>query len=339
MALLPSFSPYFKYRGSHDIYYLGTNVNRYTWTKGDGTTDYAGHFIYNPQSTNGSTGKIVRGDFCMHGIASWNNRYVAGFSSEGTWGMEVKLWCHDRRLGTDPNDKNQWVDRTSCLQITPNNTTIKINTYWNTETFMGGRPIYGISIYSGKSHVTYDVSQLYGMSATAIISKLNSEGYHGNPGFDYDPYFLPEPVAYRYQSNNGRWSQGSPHVPAFYNSITNISYYSYTRSDTRKSTLDGGGGDELEYKFIFNKDNGVGLDYFRLQFIVDDMSWYFPEAPIFADYNKIDNPMLSVPDFCNRNDIVNWPDRYDAMSYYFDGSWHKYIPMFKFYDGSNWVCF
>lgn len=339
MALLPNYSPFFKYRGSHDIYSLGYNTHYYDWTKGEGTTDYIAHFIYNPQSTNGSTGKIIKGDFCLHGVASWNTKYVAGFSVEGSWGIQVKLWCHDRRLGTDPTKSNQWVDRTSSLRITPNNTCIKMNTYWNTETFQSGRPIYGISIHKNGEHVTYDTSQLVGMSATAIIDKLKSEGYHGNRGFDHDPFYLPELVAYRYQSNNGSWSPSSSHITPFYRGIVNISYNSHTRSNTKKSTVDGGGGNELEYKFIFDKNNGVGLDYFRLQFIVEGMSWFFPEKPIFADYNKIDNPMLSVPDFCNRSDIVNWPDRFDAMSYYYDGSWKKSIPLFKFYDGSNWVCF
>ena len=344
MALLPQYSPYFKYRGQHDIYFLGYNTDSYKWSsRGSvhkGSTNYAGFFIYNPQSTNGSTGKIIKGDFCAHGVSSYNTNYVAMYAQQASMSFSVKLWCHDRRLGTNPLDMNQWVDRTSCLTVTPNNTTFKIDTYFNTGAFIRGVPRYGISIFDKDNNfVTYDVSQLVGMSANAIISKLQSENYHGNSGFSYSPFFLPEPVGYRYHSNNGKWSSSSTHVPFFYSSFVNTKGPSYTRSNTRKSTLDGGGGEEIEYKFIFDKNTGVGLDYFRLQFITKGMSWYFPQEPVFADYNKIDNPMLSVPDFCNRNDIINWPDRCDAMSYYFDGSWKKYIPLFKFYDGTNWVCF
>ena len=63
MALLPQYSPYFKYRGQHDIYFLGYNTDSYKWSSRgsvhNGSTNYAGFFIYNPQSTNGSTGKIL----------------------------------------------------------------------------------------------------------------------------------------------------------------------------------------------------------------------------------------------------------------------------------------
>lgn len=341
MALLPQYSPFFKYRGSHDIYFLGYNVDNYTWTSNknhSGSTSYAGHFIYNPQSTNGSTGKIVRGDFCIHGVASWNTNYVAGYAQQAPFGISVKLWCHDRRLGTNPGDSSQWRDMTPYLRVSPNNTTMKISTYWNDGTFYNGVPRYGISIYRGGSFVDYDTSRLSGLSASGMRTLLLKDGYHGNNGFSGSPFFLPEPVGYRYHSNGGNWSPSSQHIPGTYSSIVNVSSYSSQRSNVKKSSFDGGGGNELEYKFIFGSE-GVGLDYFRLQFIVNGMSWYFPQDPIFADYNRIDNPMLSVPDFCNRNDIINWPNRYDAMSYYYDGTWKKYIPLFRFYDGANWTCF
>lgn len=340
MALLPQYSPFFKYRGSHDIYFLGYNTDSYTWTsdgKHSGSTDYVGYFIYNPQSTNGSTGKIIKGDFCIHGVQD-DLRFVAGYAQQVPFGISVKLWCHDRRLGTNPNDLSQWRNMTSFLRVSPNNTTMKISTYWNDGAFIGGVPRYGITIRKNGSLVNYDVSTLRGLSASEIISRLKFNNYTGHTGFEGTPYFMPEPVGYRYHSNNGNWSSSSPHVPFYYDDFFVTAGSSKARSDVKKSKLDGGGGNELEYKFIFDSVSGVGLDYFRLQFTSNGMSWYFPQKPIFADYNKIDNPMLSVPDFCNRNDIINWPNRYDAMSYYYDGTWKKYIPLFKFYNGT-WTCF
>lgn len=347
MALLPQYAPFFKYRGTHDIYELGWQSDSYDkYDQGSGiigTTDYIGFFIYNPQNTNGSTGKIIKGDFALYGTYKGNVKKVGSFAAEGSWDIKVRLFCHDLTKGTNPNNSAEWVDMTHCLQVTPNNTCMKIITYWDNGPYRG-YPIYGMGVFENGIHVTdINLSKFIGGGASGLSAALLKEGYTGYPGYWSHSFYFPEVVGYRYHSNNGNWAPGtsSPHIKAFYpGGFHNVSGYTWDASSASKSKVDGGGGDELTYKFIFNQDNGVGLDYFRLTFTVNGkMSWSFPQEPGFYDYNRIDNPLLSVPDYCNVN-TINWPVRHDAWSYYYNGTkWVKEIPLFKFYDGSSWTCF
>ena len=314
MATIQTYNPFFRDRGVYDTHWLGPDIHPYLGPLGPGTTNYYGYFICNPQPMNGATGKRIKGDFCIVGETS--NGKVRNYAQQAAIYIRMRLECHNMFSSFPITDDRSWDDRSSSLTGScRDNGTIKITTWY------------------GNSN-----PGIYGYNANGF------SGYSGNP------IFIPELVGYRYHSNNGQWGPGSLlHMANFYTDRYHLGAPSLALSKTgAKSKADGGGGPHLDYNFVLNETNGVGLDKFRLIFELNfgsgwgnkngGLTYYFPRGGM-----DIENPLLSVPDFCNVS-TINWPPRFDAMSYDFRGSggtngWHAKIPMFKFWNGSSWVCF
>lgn len=184
------------------------------------------------------------------------------------------------------------------------------------------KPAYGWTAANGP--IVVDPSEVSELSFSDLNQYLHDKGYKevnanaSSPFVKGDAQFVNyEPWYVGYLSNRGKFSKDKEHIPFVKSSYMNISKSSISK--------DGGPSGDL---IQIHADSEVGEDRYCIV-IIQNMKywvWYNAENDDPNGVNKVDNPLLGIPDWNNNgnNPPVNWPPRYDAhFELKSGGKWNK----------------